>query len=83
MTRPCCEPSAFRLPCHLSPDWVAMFPPKSQTKGSAAYQYLPGKYRAEKFGSELCAVISFWPTVSRSSMLVGTWTLAAVKKSLR
>src|SRR5689334_4415928 len=80
---PCCELDELSEPCHLPPDWVAMSPPKSQTKGSAAYQYLPGKYRAEKFGSELCACISFWPTVSSWSMLVGGWTPAASKKSLR
>src|SRR2546421_516092 len=43
LVRPCCELDELSEPCHLPPDWVAMSPPKSQTNGSAAYQYLPGK----------------------------------------
>ena len=31
------------VPTHSLPDCVAMSPPFSQMKGSAAYQYLPGK----------------------------------------
>src|SRR4029077_4348770 len=40
---PCSEFDVLSEPCHLLPDCVAMSPPKSQMKGSAAYQYLPGK----------------------------------------
>src|SRR5262245_1941648 len=43
VVRPCWALDESRAPLHLPPDWVAMSPPKSQTKGSAAYQYLPGK----------------------------------------
>src|SRR5438105_2405117 len=42
VVRPCWELELLRAPDHLPPLWVAMSPPKSQTKGSAAYQYLPG-----------------------------------------
>src|SRR5438270_7689175 len=42
VVRPCWALELLSEPCHLPPLWVAMSPPKSQTKGSAAYQYLPG-----------------------------------------
>ena len=70
-------------PDHWLPDWVAISPPKSQTNGAAAYQYLPGKYSAEKFGSDPYLVMSFWPAASISSMLVGTVAPAAANMSLR
>src|ERR1700716_83889 len=41
VVRPCCALALLSEPCHLPPLLVAMSPPKSQTKGSAAYQYLP------------------------------------------
>src|SRR5712692_10358692 len=81
--RPCWDCELLIAPVHLVPDWVAMSPPKSHTNGAAAYQYLPGKYRAEKLGSDPFLAMSVWPTLISWSMLVGGCTPAAANKSVR
>src|SRR4029450_6584945 len=65
--RPAWASVLSRVPRHWPPSCTATSPPRSQMNGRAAYQYLPGKEKAENRLSSPKGDISFWARDGRRS----------------